>query len=179
MASIIGEQRVDVPDGSDSTRAPVPSPAQPTTGDRRRRRGFEAPVAPESHRTRSTSPSGNLPGTVLADMVLVILALVSGLSFLHYGAEILSEPRLEAEFSRYGLADFRGLVGVLELLGGAGVIVGVVFAPLGALAALGLSMLMLLGIVVRVRVRDAPRLMAPAALLCLLNAALAILFVSS
>lgn len=124
-------------------------------------------------------PSGDLPGTVLAHMVLVILALVSGLSFVYYGVEILSRPRLEEEFSRYGLNDFRGLVGVLELLGGAGVILGVVLAPLGALAALGLSVLMLLGIVVRIRIGDAPRLMAPAALLCLLNSALVILFVSS
>ena len=120
-----------------------------------------------------------LPGTVLADMVLVVLALVSGISFLHYGVEILRRPRLEEEFSRYGLTHFRGLVGVLELLGGAGVIIGVVLAPLGALAALGLSVLMLLGLVVRIRIRDAPRLMVPAALLCLLNAALVILFVSS
>ena len=107
------------------------------------------------------------------------LSVLSGLSFLHYGYEILSRPRLEEEFSRYGLTEFRGLVGVLELLGGAGVIIGLVFAPLGALAALGLAALMLLGLVVRVRLRDAPRLMAPAALLCLLNAVLAFLFLSS
>jgi len=112
-------------------------------------------------------------------MVLVILALVSGVSFLYYGVKILTTPRLEQEFSRYGLADFRGLVGVLELLGGAGVIIGVVVPTLGAVAALGLSVLMLLGIVVRIRVRDAPRLMAPAALLCVLNAALVVLFVTS
>lgn len=122
---------------------------------------------------------GDRPGTVLADMVVVILALISGLSFLHYGVEILSRPALEEEFSRYGLTDFRNVVGVLELLGGAGVIAGLVLAPLGALAALGLSVLMLLGIVVRIRIRDAPHLMVPAALLCLLNAVLVILFVSS
>lgn len=112
-------------------------------------------------------------------MVLVVLALVSGLSFLRYGVEILSRPRLEEEFSRYGLTEFRSLVGVLEVLGGVGVLVGLVFAPLGALAALGLSALMLLGLVVRIRLGDAPRLMLPAGLLCLLNAALVVLFVRS
>jgi uncharacterized membrane protein YphA (DoxX/SURF4 family) len=112
-------------------------------------------------------------------MVLVILALVSGVSFLYYGVGILSRPRLEEEFSRYGLTDLRRLVGVLELLGGTGVIIGLAFPPLGAVAALGLSVLMLLGIIVRIRVRDAPRFMAPAALLCLLNAALVVLFVRS
>lgn len=112
-------------------------------------------------------------------MVLVVLALVSGLSFLHYGYDILSRPRLQEEFSRYGLTEFRGTVGVLELLGGAGVIIGLAFAPVGALAALGLAALMALGLVVRVRLGDAPRLMVPAALLFLLNAALVALFVSS
>ncbi len=112
-------------------------------------------------------------------MILVVLALVSGLSFLHYGREVLSETRLEEEFSRYGLSDVRRLVGVLEVLGGVGVIAGLFVAPLGALAALGLAVLMLLGVVVRIRLRDAPRLMVPAALLCVLNAALVVLFVSS
>jgi hypothetical protein len=112
-------------------------------------------------------------------MVLVVLALVSGLSFLYYGVEIVSKPRLAEEFSRYGLADFRGAVGVLELLGGAGVIIGLMFAPIGALAALGLTVLMLLGLVVRLRLRDTRRLMAPAASLCLLNAALVVLFLRS
>ena len=116
---------------------------------------------------------------MLVDMVLAVLALASGLSFVHYGTAILSETRLEQEFSRYGLSDVRRLVGVLEILGGVGVIVGLVVAPLGALAALGLAVLMMLGIVVRIRLRDAPRLMAPAALLCVLNAALVVLFVRS
>ena len=86
---------------------------------------------------------------------------------------------MEAEFSRYGLSDVRRLVGVLEILGGVGVIAGLFVAPLGVLAALGLSVLMLLGLVVRIRLRDAPRLMVPAALLCVLNAVLVVLFVSS
>ena len=37
---------------------------------------------------------------------------------------------------------------------------------------------MLLGLVVRIRLGDAPRLMVPAALLCVLNAVLVVLFVS-
>ena len=133
-------------------------------------------------RHRGMTPPGahaRPPGcTVPADMVLVVLALVSGLSFLHYGFEILSRPRLEEEFSRYGLTEFRGLVGVLELLGGAGVIIGLVYTPLGALAALGLCALMLLGLVVRIRLGDALRLMVPATLLCVLNAVIVVLFVS-
>ena len=91
-------------------------------------------------------------------MILVVLALVSGLSFLHYGREVLSESRLEEEFSRYGLSDVRRLVGVLEVLGGVGVIAGLFVAPLGALAALGLAVLMLLGVAIRIRL---PRRASP------------------
>ena len=63
-------------------------------------------------------------------MVLVLLALVSGLAFLHYGWRVLSEPRLEAEFARYGIPDMRHLVGVLEILGAIGVLIGVVIGVL-------------------------------------------------
>jgi hypothetical protein len=51
----------------------------------------------------------------------------------------------------------------MELLGGAGVLLGLVVAPLGALAAGGLAALMILGLIVRIRVHDAVRLMVPAA----------------
>ncbi len=112
-------------------------------------------------------------------MILVVLALVSGLSFLHYGYEILFRPRLQEEFSRYGMPGVRTFVGVMEMAGGAAVMLGLAFAPLGALAAAGLTVLMILGLILRIRLRDAPRLMVPAAVLGALNAVLAVLFLTS
>ena len=70
----------------------------------------------------------------------------------------------------------RKFVGVMEVLGGAGVMLGLIVAPLGALAASGLALLMFLGLIVRIRVHDAVRLMVPAALLGAANAILAVLF---
>jgi len=58
------------------------------------------------------------------------------------------------------------------------VILGLASAPLGAVAAAGLTVLMVLGLIVRVRVHDAPRLMVPAASLGALNAVLVVLFLS-
>ncbi len=112
-------------------------------------------------------------------MVLLVLALISGLSFLYYGYGILFRPRLHQEFERYGMAGSRRFVGVLEILGGAAVLLGLAFAPLGAFGAAGLTLLMSLGLMVRLRIRDAPRLMVPAALLGGLNAVLVVLFLSS
>ncbi len=112
-------------------------------------------------------------------MVLVVLALISGLSFLYYGSQILFRTRLREEFTRYGMPGVRNFVGAVELLGGAAVLLGLAFPRLGALAAAGLTLLMMLGLIVRVRLHDARRVMVPAALLGAVNAVLVVLFVSS
>jgi hypothetical protein len=77
------------------------------------------------------------------------------------------------------MPDVRHVVGLLEVLGGTAVILGLAFAPLGAFAAVGLTTLMVLGLIVRVRIHDPVRLMVPAALLGALNAVLAVLFLSA
>jgi len=109
-------------------------------------------------------------------MILVALALVSGVAFFYYGARVLTEPHLETEFQRYGIPDLRTVVGVSEILGAGGVIVGIAAPLLGAAAAAGLTTLMVLGLGVRVRVRDPLSAMVPAALLAVLNAVLVVLF---
>jgi uncharacterized membrane protein YphA (DoxX/SURF4 family) len=111
-------------------------------------------------------------------MILGVLAVVSGAAFVRYGVRVLREPHLEAEFRRYGIPDARHLVGVLEILGGVGVVVGLALPLLGAAAAAGLTTLMVLGLAVRVRLRDTVRQMLPAATLATLNAALVVLFVN-
>lgn len=108
--------------------------------------------------------------------VMGFLALVSGSSFLFYGYETLFEHPPRGEFERYGMPRVRRFVGATQLLGGAGVLIGLVIAPLGAAAAFGLAVMMVLGPVVRYRIHDAPRLMVPAASLGLINAVLVILF---
>ena len=112
-------------------------------------------------------------------MVLVVLALVSGLSFLRYGTRILFRAPLREEFTRYGMPKIRTFVGAMEVLGGTAVLLGLGFAPLGAFGAAGLALLMVLGLVVRIRIGDAPRLMVPAACLAAVNAVLVVLFLSS
>jgi uncharacterized membrane protein YphA (DoxX/SURF4 family) len=112
-------------------------------------------------------------------MALVVLALISGLAFLHYGIEILFRIRMKEEFSRYGMPRMRIFVGLVEMLGGVGVLMGLAFAPVGALAAAGLTLMMILGLIVRITINDALRLMVPAAVLCGVNGALVVLFLRS
>jgi len=109
-------------------------------------------------------------------MLLVTFALVSGLSFLFYGFRVLFQPALKGEFQRYGMPALRSFVGVMEVLGGTAVLIGVAVPPLGAFAAGGLTVMMVLGLIVRFRVRDPLRRMVPAAVLGVLNAVLVVLF---
>ena len=103
---------------------------------------------------------------------------MSGSSFLYYGFKVLFRTASRGEFERYGVPAVRQFVGLMEILGGTAVIVGLAIAPLGALAAAGLTALMVLGLIVRFRIHDAPLLMVPAALLGALNAVLVVLFLS-
>ena len=113
---------------------------------------------------------------VMSTVVLVVCALASGLSFLYYGFRVVLRPELRGEFERYGMPAVRLFVGLMEVLGGTAVILGLASAPLGAFAAVGLTVLMVLGLTVRLRVHDAPRLMVPAATLAVLNTVLVVLF---
>ena len=114
----------------------------------------------------------------MKSVVLVVFALVSGVSFLYYGSRVLFQSALRGEFERYGMPAVRRFVGLMEVLGGTAVILGLAIAPLGAVAAAGLTALMVLGVIVRVRIQDPPRLMVPAASLGALNAVLVVLFLS-
>ncbi len=93
--------------------------------------------------------------------------------FLIYGAACLFAKGMEADFARFGLARVRLLTGALELLGALGLLVGQVIPELVIVSAGGLALLMALGVITRVRVRDSVLETLPAAVLMLLNAYIA------
>ena len=94
----------------------------------------------------------------------------SAIAVLFYGIVCLSTSHMKAEFERYGLARFRILVGVLECLGGLGLIVGYFNRPVLVVAAAGLALTMLLGIATRMRIGDSLARTLPAIVLLILNA---------
>lgn len=107
---------------------------------------------------------------------LVALALLSGSAFAVYGYQTLFGHRPRSEFERYGMSSMRKFVGSAQVFGSAGVLLGLAIPLLGAAAALGLTLMMALGLIVRFRIHDAPRLMIPAASLAILNGTLVVLF---
>lgn len=80
-----------------------------------------------------------------------------------------TSPAMQAEYRRYGLAGFRTVVGTLQLLGAAGLLVGFREPWIGQASAGGLALLMLLGVGVRIRIRDTPLQALPAFAYLVLN----------
>lgn len=102
-------------------------------------------------------------------VVLPILIVASGMTFLFYGVLCLASPFMKREFDRFGLARFRVLTGVLEILGGLGLLVGLGWPLVLWAASGGLALLMLCGAVVRLRIGDSWRQTLPALVLMALN----------
>lgn len=98
-----------------------------------------------------------------------LLALCTGTAFVAYGLSCLRSGAMKAEFRRFGLERFRMLTGVLEVLGGLGLLVGLVWPPAMWLSSGGLALLMMLGVGVRVRVNDSLLQTLPALVLMLVN----------
>nr|WP_155208799.1 DoxX family protein [Fulvivirga aurantia] len=97
---------------------------------------------------------------------------MSILSFLYYGAICLFTQKMVKEFNRFRLTDFqRQLTGILQLLGATGLLIGVFFSPwLAGIASGGLSILMALGFIVRLKIRDSLLLSIPSFFFMLVNA---------
>lgn len=76
---------------------------------------------------------------------------------------------MRKEFIRFGLTKWRVLTGVLQVLGALGLAFGIFYATLAVTAAFGLALLMLLGFITRIRIKDGILESAPAFGLMLLN----------
>ncbi len=87
-------------------------------------------------------------------MLLIVLTLISALSFLYYGTTFFATKSMKLEFERYGLDRYRQLIGGLQLLGGFGMLVGLFWVPALLLASGGLALLMLIGFGVRLKMKD-------------------------
>lgn len=102
--------------------------------------------------------------------LLKVLILVSSLSFASYGIAYFTSPKMKSEFKRFGLEKFGALTAVLELLGAIGLLVGLKYYPILIISAGGLTLLMFLGVAVRIKIKDSLQVTLPALLFMLLNA---------
>lgn len=76
---------------------------------------------------------------------------------------------MKTEFKRYGLSRFRMLTGILELLGGLGLLLGQYSPLLLLVSSSGLSLLMFLGLIVRIKTKDSLIQTLPALILMIIN----------
>lgn len=97
------------------------------------------------------------------------LLLFDAVSFLFFGLGCWFNPRLKEEFKRYGLSHYRKLTAILQLLGAAGIGMGYQIKLFWVLSTGGLALLMLLGVGVRVKIRDSFIQSFPALFYCLFN----------
>ncbi|NJL31823.1 MAG: hypothetical protein HC898_09430 [Phycisphaerales bacterium] len=84
--------------------------------------------------------------------------------------------RGKLEFIRYKLQGYQQLVGSLQIAGSTGLIIGLWMPPLGFAASLGLALMMVFGLIVRIRLHDSFIQMVPAIVYLLLNGYLAASF---
>ena len=83
-----------------------------------------------------------------------VLSLFASVSFLYYGYVCLFEHSMVEEFKRFGMDSQRKLTGILQLVGGIGLLAGFLSNFLGLLASGGLCLLMLAGFGVRLKISD-------------------------
>lgn len=98
-----------------------------------------------------------------------LLTIFSAVAFLGYGGVCLTSDFMVSDFKRFGLEHLRITTGVLEILGGAGLLVGLRVLPIQIVAAGGLALLMLIAFCIRLDVRDSIAASAPSLLFSLLN----------
>ncbi|AZQ44378.1 DoxX family protein [Nonlabens ponticola] len=103
--------------------------------------------------------------------LLEILTYFSAISFFFFGITCLVTPHMKLEFTRFGLTTRqRQLTGVLQLIGAAGLLFYQYNIVVTMAAAAGLSLLMLLGFYVRLKIKDSIYQSSPALIYMLLNA---------
>ena len=102
--------------------------------------------------------------------VNLFLILLSGISFLVYGITYFITPHMKAEFKRFGLKKLGLLTIILQISGAIGLLVGLWFKPLLLVSSFGLALLMLLGVLVRIKMKDGLMVSFPALFFMLLNA---------
>tara|TARA_B110000305_G_scaffold31373_1_gene30108 strand:- start:260 stop:598 length:339 start_codon:yes stop_codon:yes gene_type:complete len=95
--------------------------------------------------------------------------LISSLSFFGYAVSYFISPHMKIEFKRFGLGKIGLLTIILEFIGAVGLIVGLKFNPLLVVSSFGLALLMLVGLIVRIRLKDTIWVSLPALLFMGLN----------
>jgi len=86
--------------------------------------------------------------------LLEVSQAISAAGFFCYGTACLLTRRMRVEFARYGLPRMRVWTGVLQITAGLGLVAGYVYPVCALLASLGLSLMMVVALWVRWKIKD-------------------------
>ena len=80
--------------------------------------------------------------------------LFTGISFVVYGINSFISKRMKKEFKRWGLENKRKTIACCQLVGGAGLLMGLASSTILILSSASLVVMMLVAIGVRIKVKD-------------------------
>lgn len=101
--------------------------------------------------------------------LLTVLVVADSIAFLYYAFSLLVSAEMKPEFERYGLEHLRTLTGYLQLFGALGLLIGLKYNLFLTASSAALSLLMLMGFGVRIKIKDSFLQSAPSFLFMLLN----------
>ncbi len=101
--------------------------------------------------------------------LLTICVLISSLSFFAYAYSYFKAPYMKDEFKRFGLEKMGLTIIILEIIGALGLIVGLKFYFILVISSLGLALLMLAGLIIRIKIKDSIWISLPAFSYLVLN----------
>jgi hypothetical protein len=101
--------------------------------------------------------------------------LLSAISFLGYAVAYFKGTKMKDEFIRFGLEKYALVTILFEITGALGLLIGHFFKILLLLqiSAFGLALMMFLGILVRIKIKDSLFVILPAFFFFMLNAYIA------
>jgi hypothetical protein len=94
--------------------------------------------------------------------LLEVLIIFSSLSFLGYGVAYFTTSNMKSEFIRFGLSKYGTLTAILEIVGALGLLMGLRYNFILMISSGGLSLLMFLGVAVRLKIKDGLLASSPA-----------------
>ncbi|MDG1517643.1 MAG: DoxX family protein [Flavobacteriales bacterium] len=101
--------------------------------------------------------------------ILITCVLISSFSFFAYAFSYFNLPHMKNEFKRFGLEKMGLTTVLLEISGALGLLIGLKFDFILLISSLGLALLMLFGLIVRIKLKDSIRVSFPAFFYMVLN----------
>ncbi len=102
--------------------------------------------------------------------IVKICTLISSLSFFAYSISYFTSPHMKNEFKRFGLEKMGLVIILLEIMGALGLLVGLKFYFILLISSLCLALLMLAGLIIRIKLKDSIWISFPASFYMVLNA---------